>query len=389
MRGHLKDILIFIIVAAGLLGLADYYVMGGRDARKAEKPSPYTQIEPAPLNVPEPQLPGPPPVLNDGQLPPPPEGDDGFDFFNDEYYWEFEEDEELGAIVTPPAPAAEEPSLVVVPPTPTIARGEKPRIAIIIDDVGMNKKWSEAAVNLPAPVTMAILPYAEHAADFAKISKAKGHDILIHTPMEAMHAPVSLGGMGLTTDMGEAEIIAMMELIALKLDGYIGINNHMGSKFTSDRAAMERLMPYLKKRGLIFVDSKTIGNSVAASVAAEQGVPNASRDVFLDHEETADFVARALIQAERVAHRKGYAIAIGHPKAVTITGLQQWIPTLEAKGIELVGISTLVTSPAAPLVEEPAPVTASEPTTPAPETAPDLPRSEQLLLYSPSPEIRY
>ena len=329
MRGHLRDIVVFIVIAAGLMGLADALFMSGREARdmKAGRPSPYVQSEPAPVILPEP----PPPAYT--PLAPPPEPAiilpddfDVFDFFNEDVWAE------------EPAPLAA--AVPALPPPPATGR---PRIAIIIDDIGMNLAWSRAALDLPAPVTMAVLPYARQAADFARQSREKGHEVLIHTPMEAMHAPVSLGGMGLTTDMGEAEIVAMMELIGTRMEGYIGINNHMGSKFTADRAAMERLMPYLKKRGLVFIDSRTIGSSVAAAVAAEQGVPTATRDVFLDHEETAAFVAQALAQAERIARRQGYAIAIGHPKAVTINGLLAWIPTLNDKGIDLVLVSALVT----------------------------------------------
>lgn len=331
MRGHAKDTLLFIVIAVCLMWLADYLFMGGREAYQALRgPSPVTtQSEPAPLIIPSDLSPVP---EEDVSLVPSDSFDD-FDFFNDEEYW-WGVPEEPVAAIPPPMPP------ISIPPLQT---GLRPRIAIIIDDIGMNAPLSRAAIDLPAAMTMAVLPYAAQAADFAQAAIAKGHDVLIHTPMEAMSAPVSLGGMGLTTDMGEAEVIAMIELISRTMEGYIGINNHMGSKFTADRAAMERLMPYLKQRGLIFVDSRTIGTSVAGQVAAEQGVPTASRDVFLDHEETSEFVHRALAQAERIARRKGYAIAIGHPKSVTVAALAEWIPTLEAKGIDLVPISVLVT----------------------------------------------
>lgn len=386
MRGHLRDVLVFIVVAAALMGLADMLFMSGQEARniRAGKPSPYVQSEPAPVVLPE----APPPAQTPVVPPPEPaiilsDDFDVFDFFNEDMWAEPDAPPSAAPVIEAvPAPAA-------VPVVPAPSAMGRPRIAIVIDDIGMNMEWSKAAIDLPAPITMAILPYAQQAADFAKRSKEKGHEVLIHTPMEAMHAPVSLGGMGLTTDMGEAEVIAMMELIGTRMEGYIGINNHMGSKFTADRAAMERLMPYLKQRGLAFIDSRTIGSSVAATVAAEQGVPTATRDVFLDHEETTAFVTQALAQAERVARKQGHAIAIGHPKAVTINGLRAWIPTLKDKGIDLVPVSDLLSVKAGEKKKAPEPVTVSAPAPDAPETAPDLPQTEQLLLYSPSPETRF
>lgn len=384
MRGHAKDTLLFIAIAIVLMAVVDYFFMGGREAYhmigRQSGPT-LSQSEPAPLYVP-----GPVPVIPEQGMDEPdaetiilPGDFDVFDFFNDEMMESegvespLAEDEDQAAI---PAPEQAPPMVM--------QQGSRPRIAIIIDDIGMNIKWSREAAQLQGPLTMAVLPYASHAAEFARLAHDQGHDVLIHTPMEAMNAPVSLGGIGLTTDMAEASIIETMDRILTTMDGYIGINNHMGSKFTADRAAMERLMPYLKRHGLIFIDSKTIGTSVAGAVAAEQGVAHAVRDVFLDHEETPEFVAAALARTEQLARRNGHAIAIGHPKQVTITALQAWIPFLREKGFDLVGVSGLVERPA-----ESEPVRASAPAPNAPEQSPIQPTSEQLLLYSPSPPIHF
>jgi polysaccharide deacetylase 2 family uncharacterized protein YibQ len=90
------------------------------------------------------------------------------------------------------------------------------------------------------------------------------------------------------------------------------------------------------------------------------GIPFAERDVFLDHEETPAFVASALAHAERLAKSKGSAIAIGHPKDVTIEGLRAWIPTLKDKGLELVPVSAILMQPTsvATIHEAPAPLPA-------------------------------
>lgn len=358
MRGHSKDTLVFIVIAVSLMWLADYYLFGGKQAYQAiSAPPPVQNITP--------------PVVKERRVIVPGPDYDAFDFFNDdEFWWGWEES----------ARDTVSPTLAVPPAPPPV----RPRIAVIIDDIGMNLPYSRAALDLPPAVTLAILPYAAQAADFARQAKEKGHDILIHIPMEAMNAPVSLGGMGLTTDMDAHAIHAMMERISARMEGYIGINNHMGSKFTADRAAMTRLMPYLKERGLIMIDSKTIGASLVGDVADEYDVPHLSRDVFLDHEETPAFIAAALKQAEVIARRKGHAIAIGHPKAITLQALQAWIPTLDRKNIDLVAISDLVTLP-----EKSPLVTVSVPASGAREPAPAAPHEAPPALYSPSPEIHF
>jgi hypothetical protein len=105
---------------------------------------------------------------------------------------------------------------------------------------------------------------------------------------------------------------------------------------------MQVVMDALKDKNLYFVDSKTIGSSVAGRVAWATGIRTGERDVFLDHEDNITFVRSALRKTENAAKQKGYAIAIGHPKNATIQGLREWLPTLEAKGFEIVPASALV-----------------------------------------------
>ena len=223
--------------------------------------------------------------------------------------------------------------------------GAKPKIAIVIDDVGMNIKQSNAAINLPSEVTLAMLPYAKSVNSMASKAKSKGHELIIHTPMEAMSDDVALGSLALRSDMDSKKFREEFNKISNSFEGYVGVNNHMGSRLTQNPQAMGLLMGELKKRGLYFLDSRTISTSIAAETAAQKNVPTAIRDVFLDHENTPEFVAQALKKTESVARRRGSAIAIGHPKGITMAALRQWIPTLEAKGFELVPLSAIINKP--------------------------------------------
>lgn len=215
------------------------------------------------------------------------------------------------------------------------------KIVIIIDDMGISRKLSYEALELPAPLTLAFLPYASGLKSITNDAKKNGHELMIHMPMEAMNPDLDLGAIALRDNMAEQDIEDNLDRAFKSFDGYVGINNHMGSRVTQNKEIMDIVMDNLKERDLLFVDSKTINSSVAADSASAHGLEYAVRDIFLDHEETDEFVANALSRVERVAQKNGYAIAIGHPKRVTIDGLKKWLPTLEKRGFEIVPISVV------------------------------------------------
>ncbi len=227
---------------------------------------------------------------------------------------------------------------------PILATG-KPKIAIIIDDMGVDRKHSFAAIELDAPLTLAFLPYAPDLEGITGAAKDNEHELMIHMPMQAMTSPVSLGPIALKDGMDESQVKENMKAAFESFEGYVGVNNHMGSMVTQNPEIMDWVMESLKGRGLYFIDSKTIGSSVGAETARLNGLPTAVRDVFLDHEDTPEFVRQALRKTEEAAVRKGHAIAIGHPKEVTINGLKAWIPDVQARGFEIVYASALVERP--------------------------------------------
>jgi polysaccharide deacetylase 2 family uncharacterized protein YibQ len=218
----------------------------------------------------------------------------------------------------------------------------RPRIVIIIDDMGMNRKHSRDVMELPGPMTLAFLPYADDLAEQTRLAREKGHELMVHVPMEPMKDSLDSGPNTLRVDMTQEAFDAALQANLSAFDHFVGINNHMGSRMTQDRASMDRVMRVLKEKGYLFVDSRTINTSIADKAAEDSGVPYAVRDVFIDHEETYEFAEGALEELERQAKRKGYAIAIGHPKPNTISALKAWLPTLEEKGLSLVPVSAII-----------------------------------------------
>ena len=217
----------------------------------------------------------------------------------------------------------------------------KPMIAIVIDDMGLNPRRSAAVMKLPGPLTLAFLPYANELPGQTAAAHAQGHELMVHVSMQPLGAD-NPGPNALTTNLPSGEIKRRLAWALGTFDGYVGINNHMGSLFTTDREGMAVVMAELKARGLLFLDSRTGPNSVGNSTATALGVPHAARHVFIDHEISAGEIARQLGEVEKIARQTGFAVAIGHPHELTVAALKTWLPSLEAKGFVLAPISAIV-----------------------------------------------
>lgn len=217
-----------------------------------------------------------------------------------------------------------------------------PAIALVIDDVGLSRPGAKRAIALPAPVTLALMTYAEGLPSLAEQARAAGHELLVHMPMQPIDEEYNPGPNVLKADLPEEELLARIAWGLDRFAGYVGVNNHMGSRFTTDPDGMALVMTALKERGLMFLDSRTVGNSLGEAAARGAGVPTVSRDIFLDHEQTPEFVGAQLRRLEDIALRRGFAIGIGHPHAVTLEALERWIPAAKARGIGLVPITAIL-----------------------------------------------
>lgn len=226
-------------------------------------------------------------------------------------------------------------------PAPVIYK-HKPMIAIVIDDMGLDLKRSAQAIDLPPGVTMSYLPYARKITEQTDAAKAKGHEIILHMPMQAMNPKLDAGPHALKVGMTPAQLEENITSALDAFHGYDGVNNHEGSRFTTDKAGLDIFMADLEKRHVFFLDSRTSSQSIAEQEARGHHLPTAHRNVFIDHIETKAFVSAALKHTEDFARRTGSAVAIGHPKDVTLAALKPWLATLEAKGFEVVPLSVVV-----------------------------------------------
>ena len=223
------------------------------------------------------------------------------------------------------------------------AAGGPVMVAVVIDDMGVSVPHTRDILSLEKPITASFLTYGAANRKQVKEAKEKGFEVMLHVPMMP-HAKADLAPVTLSPDMQEDEIKNDFEqmLDRYKGLGMKGINNHMGSLFTEDEKSLGYVMQILKDRNLFFLDSKTTAKSVGAKVAAEYGVPYIARDVFLDNENDYNYIMGQLRQTEKIAHMRGYAVAIGHPRSQTYLALRDWMKELPERRIRLVRLGDLV-----------------------------------------------
>ncbi len=217
----------------------------------------------------------------------------------------------------------------------------RPMIAIVIDDLGEVGYGVQRALRLPAAITLSFLPLSEGVEHYAQQAQLRGHEILIHMPMEP-ESGLDPGTHALKTTQSPEEIKRHLTWALGRLSGYVGINNHMGSRFSENEAGMRTVLAAVGKAGLFYLDSRTSAHSVAPRLAKALGVPVVERDVFLDNELSSSAILSRMIETEKVAKKAGSAIAIGHPHELTLDMLDMWLSTVESRGYDIVPLSKVV-----------------------------------------------
>lgn len=237
---------------------------------------------------------------------------------------------------------------------PTAGTG-LPAISIIIDDIGYSRELGAQLLDLPRPVTLAILPHSPHGAALARRAQRSGHEIMLHLPMESSVGADSGPGT-LAAGMSDEHFTSTLVDNLRAIPGISGVNNHMGSLLTSRRDAMQRLMGGIAARGdLFFIDSRTTTSTVAEETARLFGIPSTRRDVFLDNRRDAASIDGKFDELLRRARLNGHAVAIGHPYPETIAVLRRRLSQLH--GIRLIRVDQQIAerppSSVTPLAQRP------------------------------------
>lgn len=244
---------------------------------------------------------------------------------------------------SPPPPAENDALHAARPPAPPDLPPLKrrPRVALIIDDLGYDRAVAQKLIGLDAPLTLALLPHSPHQKTIAENAHRKGLELMLHLPMEPVGYPdVDPGPGTLLARMTPDELLQVLERNLDAVPHIRGVNNHMGSKLTTHAEPMYQVFSVLKQRGLYFVDSRTTEESVCKPSARLFQLPFAQRDVFLDHHPEPVFIRKQLRELVRIAYRRGEAVGIAHPHAVTYRTLREELPSLREQ-VELVPASHL------------------------------------------------
>lgn len=224
-------------------------------------------------------------------------------------------------------------------PAPIIFSGG-PRIIIIFDDMGLDRTAFEAVMRLPGPLTLSFLPYGKNMQPMVDRARKRGDAVLLHLPMEPAGAQ-DPGPHALRGDMPAITLLSELDWNLSQIKGYIGVNNHMGSKFTRNEAAMKTVLSIIDERGLFFLDSVTTGKSMARAAGGAIGVHVYARDVFLDPEAGKETVIAQLEQVERIAVETGFAVAICHPHPDTLAVIGPWLTSAPSRGFRLDTVASL------------------------------------------------
>ena len=218
------------------------------------------------------------------------------------------------------------------------ADSEQPRLVIIIDDMGDNLAQGIAAINLPGPLAYSILPHTPKSKVLAEMANSQGKDVMVHVPMDNTHN-LALGPGGLTDKLSEKDFLITLQCDLKAVPYAVGFNNHMGSLLTQKNPQMKWAMKVAKKQQMFFIDSRTTSDTVAWKAARQANIPWLIRDIFLDHEQTSEFIDKQFNAGIALARKRGFAVLIGHPHPVTINYLQEALPRLGELGVQLVAPS--------------------------------------------------
>ncbi|WP_246096187.1 divergent polysaccharide deacetylase family protein [Paenibacillus sinopodophylli] len=226
-----------------------------------------------------------------------------------------------------------------------VSSQEKRTVAVVIDDFGNGMNGTPEMMKLPIHITAAIMPFMPTTKQDAEEAHRLGHDVIVHMPMEPNKGLKKwLGPGALTTDLSDDEVRKRVEDAINDVPHAIGMNNHMGSKVTSDERMMRIVLGVCKERGLFFLDSRTTYKTVVPKIAEELGVPIVSNDVFLDDVYSVQHISKQIGVLRKHLESHISCITIGHvgpPGKFTASVLQQSIPVMQPN-VQFVKLTALI-----------------------------------------------
>jgi hypothetical protein len=227
------------------------------------------------------------------------------------------------------------------PSTPKTAL--RPKVAIVIDDLGEENKISQDLLHWDLSLTFSILPFSPYSKTLAEEAHRRGKEIILHLPMEPHGYPkMRLGEGVLLEEMDEAGLIRQLSKDIEAVPYIKGVNNHMGSRLMEDPEKIKIVFSELKRRGLFFLDSRTTPQTVGLRVAQSVNLRATERNLFIDHSSDEEQIKQKLEQLTQISLSTGKAIGIGHPHPSTLRALKEIVPKMKERGIDIVPLSAVM-----------------------------------------------
>jgi len=226
-------------------------------------------------------------------------------------------------------------------------RERKNKVAIIVDDMGFSLEALKELLSLRKPLTVAILPFSPLARETALLAHENNLEVILHLPLESINSLEASDGSQeiIRSQMAPEEIVNFVKESIERVPFIKGVNNHMGSKITTDEKTIRIILEQLKLKNLFFIDSRTSSKSIAFREAQTLGIPSTARDIFLDVEKNEDYIKKKMLELFRLAQREGEALGICHPFPETLKVLKENFSLVEKLELEPVFASRLLKYP--------------------------------------------
>lgn len=227
---------------------------------------------------------------------------------------------------------------------PIGADEETPRIAILVTELGQRSNITQNALNsLPRAVSVAFSPYASNLDRWTEIARNDGREYLMMLPMEPVNYPQNdPGPFSLFVDQTPTQNLALLHSVMGQTTGYVGLINHMGSRFTAAAESLRPILEDIRARGLVFVDSRSTRYSRAGRMGVALGLSVAQNDRYIDNSLTEADILRELGELEARARSVGAAVGIARPYAVSLKTIEKWQEGLKERGVQLVPITAVI-----------------------------------------------
>lgn len=221
------------------------------------------------------------------------------------------------------------------------ANPSAPKVALIVGGLGISENNTAAAIKaLPGAVTLAFVPYAAGLETTVARARSDGHEVLLQIPMEPFDYPDNdPGPQTLLTSLAPEQNIDRMHWLMSRFQGYVGVANLMGARFTATETALAPVLREVAKRGLVYLDDGASPRSLASQIAGVNNMPFAKANVVIDAAPTQAEVERALARLETIAREQGFAVGIASALPLSIERIAQWAKSAEGRGFALVPIT--------------------------------------------------